>query len=294
MLSTRFARLAFASWLLPKHTHNSGCPTFWKFNCTAPADGGGFDVLIDLAGFGVDGARPRQILLVISHPDDECMFFAPVILSLLTWQRLPLHILSLSNGGADGLGAVRHVEMLRACQRLGIPSGNVWVLNDTRMQDGFDQVWDEAAVAHTVSAAVARWQIDMILTFDPYGVSGHPNHAAAHAGVLRFLTEEAGSLAKDVRAWQLVSMGMLRKYLGPLEALLQHAGLWRLALKLADESTLSSAHPAVRVFINPDVGRGIAAMQEHRSQLVWFRQLYTILSRYSYVNEFLPLPAGPC
>jgi len=37
--------------------------------------------------------------------------------------------------------------------------------------------------------------------------------------------------------------------------------------------------------------RAMRAMHEHRSQLVWFRRLYVLLSRYMWVNEWVEIPA---
>lgn len=41
--------------------------------------------------------RQLKVLLVIAHPDDECMFFTPVILSLLK-RGCDIHVLCLTTG----------------------------------------------------------------------------------------------------------------------------------------------------------------------------------------------------
>ena len=92
----------------------------------------------------------HKVLLVIAHPDDECMFFAPT-LSVLTRQHVQVFVLCLSNGefasnphlsaplslrifhavgshtyhshtagNAEGLGAVREKELLAACTVLRV------------------------------------------------------------------------------------------------------------------------------------------------------------------------------
>lgn len=38
-----------------------------------------------------------RVLLVVAHPDDETMFFSPLLLSL-TLFGVPVHVLCLSNG----------------------------------------------------------------------------------------------------------------------------------------------------------------------------------------------------
>lgn len=54
--------------------------------------------------------RSSVALLVIAHPDDEAMFFAPTVaaLSAAGWR---VRLLSLSTGSAGGDGAVRTAEL---------------------------------------------------------------------------------------------------------------------------------------------------------------------------------------
>lgn len=65
----------------------------------------------------------RAFVLVIAHPDDECMFFTPALLQLRQ-SHVP-HILCLSNGGYDGLGEVRSIELRLSGQTLGVPRNNI-------------------------------------------------------------------------------------------------------------------------------------------------------------------------
>lgn len=41
---------------------------------------------------------PGNILLIIAHPDDECMFFSPTILSLTKSSQHNVYLLCLSEG----------------------------------------------------------------------------------------------------------------------------------------------------------------------------------------------------
>lgn len=67
----------------------------------------------------------NQVLLVIAHPDDECMFFGPTLTSLRTLTRSKVHVLCLSTGNADGLGSLRKKELVKSCQILGVPASHV-------------------------------------------------------------------------------------------------------------------------------------------------------------------------
>lgn len=65
--------------------------------------------------------RGRRICLLIAHPDDEAMFFAPAVLAL-TRPELGNHvkILCLSSGDAEGLGDVRRRELVESGLVLGL------------------------------------------------------------------------------------------------------------------------------------------------------------------------------
>lgn len=61
----------------------------------------------------------KRALIVTAHPDDECMFFAPTILSLQA-SGIRVGLLCLSNGNADRKGQLRQDELRRSCRLLGI------------------------------------------------------------------------------------------------------------------------------------------------------------------------------
>lgn len=76
--------------------------------------------------------RNRRICLLIAHPDDEAMFFAPTVLAL-TRPHLGNHvkILCLSSGDAAGLGETRKRELVESGVRLGLRRGeDVYVVDD--------------------------------------------------------------------------------------------------------------------------------------------------------------------
>lgn len=65
--------------------------------------------------------RGRRICLLIAHPDDEAMFFAPAVLALAR-PELGNHvkILCLSSGDAEGLGDTRKKELVESGLVLGL------------------------------------------------------------------------------------------------------------------------------------------------------------------------------
>ena len=208
-------------------------------------------------------ANWRRVLLVISHPDDESMFFGPTIQALRR-AGARTHILCLSNGDADGLGAVREKELESARKFLGVDSSEV--VNDSKLKDGFKEAWPEETIAARVEASVRRLDANVVLTFDAKGVSGHPNHVAAYRGVRRWAAA-ARKISASPEAWALVTVNPLRKFLtfGDVFA-----------------SFALESHVLVAATSAMEVRR---AMSLHRSQWVWYRKLFVLFSRYAYVNS---------
>ena len=74
----------------------------------------------------------KEILLVIAHPDDESMFFIPVLLHFQ--QSVKWHLLCLSSGNFNGLGSTR-IQELRKCWRfLGFDVSKLIVHEDSILQ----------------------------------------------------------------------------------------------------------------------------------------------------------------
>jgi N-acetylglucosaminylphosphatidylinositol deacetylase len=135
-----------------------------------------------------------RYMLLIAHPDDESMFFAPTLLSI----RGSLEILCLSNGGCNGLGRRREEELRNVCSYLGC---RMTMLD---YKDNGD--WSAGAIAAHLSLIHMLRPFDVLITFDGNGVSGHKNHISCHEGARLFLRE------KKMAGLALDSKDLLRKY----------------------------------------------------------------------------------
>uniref|UniRef100_A0A2K6FN95 N-acetylglucosaminylphosphatidylinositol deacetylase n=1 Tax=Propithecus coquereli TaxID=379532 RepID=A0A2K6FN95_PROCO len=70
-----------------------------------------------------------QTLLVIAHPDDEAMFFAPTVLGLARL-RHQVSLLCFSAGNYYNQGEIRKKELLQSCDVLGIPPSSVMIIDN--------------------------------------------------------------------------------------------------------------------------------------------------------------------
>ncbi|OLN82710.1 N-acetylglucosaminyl-phosphatidylinositol de-N-acetylase [Colletotrichum chlorophyti] len=178
----------------------------------------------------------KRICLLIAHPDDEAMFFAPTVLAL-TRPETGNHvkILCLSSGDADGLGETRKKELVKSGMKLGLrQEQDVFVIDSPDFQDSMTNVWDKAKIASLLGRAFApqlarqraageepEANIDVLITFDSVGVSSHPNHISLYHGARAFVA----ALSSDPRwpspvdLYTLTSVPFARKYAAFLDAI---------------------------------------------------------------------------
>ncbi|KAJ7946147.1 N-acetylglucosaminyl-phosphatidylinositol de-N-acetylase [Quillaja saponaria] len=220
----------------------------------------------------------RNVLLVIAHPDDESMFFTPTI-NFLTSRGHNLHILCLSVGNADGKGDTRKRELYQACAVLKVPIQQVKTLDHPDLQDGFGELWNHSLLAKIIEDEIISHSINLIITFDNYGVSGHCNHRDVHHGVCKLIYDTS---QRDVEAWELVSTNILRKYSGPVD-------IWFSVLGVMQHSS-----GRMHCLVNEHCRRSFLAMAQHKSQWVWFRKLFVALSSYTYMNTLRKIKLGAC
>ncbi|KAM3868649.1 N-acetylglucosaminyl-phosphatidylinositol de-N-acetylase [Diretmus argenteus] len=215
-----------------------------------------------------------RALIVTAHPDDECMFFAPTILRLVELNA-SVHLLCLSQGNYYSHGAQRKEELLNSCAVLGIPASRVTLVDHTDLPDDPRAEWSVSLTSSLIAKHIRAHSVNMVLTFDGRGVSGHANHSSVHKALSHLAS--TGQVPDECCLLSLVTVGLLRKYLSVLELPLS----WLLPSRLC-------------CIIGSDGYRqAMGAMLCHRTQLLWFRYLYIFFSRYMFINTFQAIPQGP-
>lgn len=240
----------------------------------------------------------KRIVLLIAHPDDEAMFFAPVLQSLAQ-PSLGNHIkiLCLSSGDADGLGAIRKKELVKSGMLLGLrSSSDVLVLDDPNFPDSMTQTWDPKALVSLLTSTFApkmaaigpksapETSIDVIVTFDASGVSGHPNHISLYHGAVAFvraiMARHSGWEA-PVKVYTLTSVNVLRKYSSVVDA---PVTILRSMFKRKE----AGAYPSPLLIVSGLFGyrnAQTAMTTAHQSQMRWFRWGWIGISRYMVIND---------
>ncbi|KAF7171729.1 hypothetical protein CNMCM5623_004027 [Aspergillus felis] len=237
----------------------------------------------------------KSILFVTAHPDDETLFFSPSITYRRDDPQVKRALLAISSGNYEGIGERRRQEIHDSCSVLGIIPDSCVVLDNAELQDNPKKWWNEDLIKDLVASHVQKWNVDLIITFDNGGVSGHINHRAVSAGVRKYLA----STPQAPPAYTLQSTFLLRKYSSLIDLIPTAVPFsWRI-LKAILTSPAASAADGVHdlspldvyndkvLLVSPwrtyQVSR--AAFSQHASQYSWDRSLYLVVSRYMWFNN---------
>jgi N-acetyl-1-D-myo-inositol-2-amino-2-deoxy-alpha-D-glucopyranoside deacetylase len=171
---------------------------------------------------------PKSTLLaVFAHPDDES-FCCGGSLALLASQGVDVHVLCLTKGeagtvspdilGKKSVSELRELELQNACQILRTHAPHFLDYHDSgfRKPSALPNRLVEAnvfSVAREVRTVIDQLKPDAILTFDPRGYYGHPDHIATHQIVSAAFFSSA-SLAKPPQKlfYIMPSRAMLERF----------------------------------------------------------------------------------
>ncbi|UJR07530.1 hypothetical protein I4U23_011818 [Adineta vaga] len=228
----------------------------------------------------------KNFLLVVAHPDDECLFFSPTIVGLVSRGKIG-HILVFSKGNSLGLGPIREKELNGSCQKLNIDLSRCFSLNLTDLQDDPHRWWPKGNISEIVDQFIKRFNIDLLITFDRGGISGHVNHKSVAIGIEYYLE----NFDQTPRTYRLTTVASLFEYSSILD-------LVRTLIKFIPRlirsffSTIlpflfSSPNDQRALFVSSPFGyyQGLKAFHQHRSQMLWYRHIYTTFSRHMFIND---------
>ena len=236
-------------------------------------------------------------------------------------------------GNADGLGDTRQKELLESAALLGLqnPPSDVFVINSPDFPDSMAKSWSASSISTVLSSAFVPQSppsvsksttvssskmvkangvtnrkapdsretlpvatIDILLTFDGYGVSGHTNHVSLYRGARAWLSglmaEKAG-WGCSVDLYTLSSTNIVRKYMSMADVPLTL--LWGIltdTLNVARGKKFEKRNESPRkLFFVSDITqwrRAQRAMTDgHRSQMRWFRWGWIGVGRYMVIND---------
>ncbi|KAJ5066687.1 n-acetylglucosaminyl-phosphatidylinositol de-n-acetylase [Anaeramoeba ignava] len=216
--------------------------------------------------------KSKKVLLIFAHPDDECMFFGTTI-QILEKNGFEIHWLCLSTGNYRNQGEKRKIELLESGTIFNIPKNKIHIYDHPQIQDGYP--FNESLIAEIIENEIDSLDINFIITFDENGISNHKNHISIFNSIQKVLEHRNNNKipGKSLLVLKLKTVSVFRKYLSFLDFFLDQ-------LKCLFFNNKN--HFSITFFSLPF--QSIQAMLQHKSQLVWFRYLYVIFSRYMFLN----------
>ncbi len=144
----------------------------------------------------VESTAPRGLLAIFAHPDDES-YGAGGVMALAAKAGNPVWVLCATNGDQGGRPGemdvdhsldpeIRRHELECACAELGINPPIFLGYRDSGMEgwgapEGSLSLAPFDEVVERMSEVIRRLRPAVIVTFDPGGVYGHPDHVACSA-----------------------------------------------------------------------------------------------------------------
>ncbi|CAH6718738.1 N-acetylglucosaminyl-phosphatidylinositol de-N-acetylase [[Candida] jaroonii] len=228
------------------------------------------------------------IYYIISHPDDEVMFFSPSIIELSKPQynnRLKLVCLSKGNS-IEEMGPIRESELIKSAEILGFDVSDVSIFD---FKDGMNESWSHVDIYKTLDSVVIDDSKDkVIITFDEFGVSNHPNHISTHFGVLKYCQQN------NIKLFNLKSLNFLEKYsftlLTNIELFINNCLKLVLSyLNFNINISFNNSSNSIKYYSDLNMlSLSYASMMfGHFSQMVWFRYGWLFLSRYLTYNNLI-------
>lgn len=180
------------------------------------------------------------------------------------------------------MGKRRVRELYDSCAVLGLnKTGSVFISSNKELLDGPMQSWSPQVVSKVLEEHINNHHVDYIVTFDIYGVSGHPNHCDTARGVIYLQSQTSFLSSQEIKVFYLESTNIFRKYIGVLDIVYTY---YDKAFNNTGDGSCNVEYVVVSSCWNILIT--IKALTRHRSQLVWYRILFILFSRYTYVNSF--------
>jgi LmbE family N-acetylglucosaminyl deacetylase len=133
-----------------------------------------------------------KVLVFMPHPDDEAVFLAGTIHQLIK-NKINVKIITTTKGEAstlrfglkdsDNLAKARENELQKSFKILGVSDFEIWNLPD----GGLIKI--KTKLKEKIKEAIANFLPNLVITLEPDGIYGHPDHIALSDIVTSSITE---------------------------------------------------------------------------------------------------------
>ena len=274
-------------------------------------------------GNEASSTAPRGLLAIFAHPDDES-YGAGGVMALAAAAGNKVWVLCATNGDQGGRPGemdvdhaldpeIRRAELACACEALGIAEPIFLGYRDSGMEgwgapEGSLSLAPKAEVVERIVAVIRRLRPAVIVTFDPGGVYGHPDHTACSATATAAYEQAAAEPGGPIA---LYHQALPRSYIAAMRAGMEEERRRGGEDKPPSEDDLRQqeafeklARPDEEITTVVPIGsvleRKIAALACHDSQMrnrPWDdpearAQMERMFGTETFVRVYPPLPVG--
>ena len=191
----------------------------------------------------------KTLLVVLAHPDDESFSIGGTLAKFVVeGKHVHLAVATRGEAGIPGkeeaeTAVIREDELRRACAELGIQQLSFLGFVDGQLAG----VRDDMGITRILTL-MRQTQPDVVITFGPEGISGHPDHIAVY---------HWATAAFDLHQ-QEIDYGQRLYYIAPSEATQQGCGV--------PPAVETIGGPVAFIDVEPYLVQKVRAAQQHRSQ----------------------------
>jgi LmbE family N-acetylglucosaminyl deacetylase len=126
-----------------------------------------------------DSDPGKKVLVIYPHPDDETMSSGLLINKFVQSLGIEVKVISVTQGEAgdelvkadkDSLAKIRTREFSKVMRTLGVTDFEMWDFPDGGIKSKLTEVSDK------LEKLISDYNPDLIVTYEKWGIYGHPNH----------------------------------------------------------------------------------------------------------------------
>jgi LmbE family N-acetylglucosaminyl deacetylase len=225
-----------------------------------------------------------KLLAVLAHPDDESLGNGGALARYAN-EGAEIYLLTATRGeqgwfgppdeypGPAALGEIRERELLEAAEVLGIREVTFLDYRDGELGDA-----DQAEATGKIIEHIRRIRPDVVLTFDPVGLYGHPDHIAICRLTTSAVAEASNPAVASPNGYAPHSVSKLYYMAWTDECVAAYESVFgELAMEIGGTVRRSTPWPAWALTTHIDTSaywrQTWKAISRHRSQLPGYQKL---------------------
>jgi len=162
----------------------------------------------------------KNILFIYPHPDDESMVSGGMIAQVARDKDFNIFVVDITKGDRgdellklppEELGKVRELEYNKALKILGVSNPEIWDFPDGSVPA------NENDLKKRIIEYIEENKIDLVVTFERWGIYGHQDHVALSKVVNEVVTEKDIKVLYSTISPKIAKVMNLKQYISGLD-----------------------------------------------------------------------------